>query len=783
MFDKIAKIFSTAWASVSAFFVSAYTAVFNFVVDVFNFLVDYSGSETVAYAQLGIIAILILAFLICIVRAIFCSSRAKLRKLKKYIKSECVDDMIEEADALKQKILAKCEEMRKCKTDCVYEVKRLRDVEYLASSHEERLISYEQDRVDRLTHRLVILNDLYARQRKGLRLTKTATAKNTQALISELEAQKKAFVKSIEERRALISRRKSELSMNSDYLVKQSVKRRKEIALEILELKEKLKIVVSKMELKLLEKEEQPEEVYVPQAKPEPKDEKLIAREAALEKLEKAKAEAEQAEKERIEFEKSFKNEVKENKKKKSKRQLKREKKAEARARKEDAKRAKQQRKLDKKNKRKKTAPVTEEPDVSRIPDDVRDILEKKPKLDIPEKPEFSLNEIDYSPAKKTVDKDDNYVEPIVEIIDENEFTDVQASFVEDIRREAERAACAADKPEPIAVEPEIKPEVKDEPQIEVKPEVKEDETEKKVERIASTEEKPAVEKAEAKEVDSEEVAPAESDIEHGEVDVREANDEIKEYNAVVAEAEADVEETVDTVEEKAEEAVEETEEKTEEVIEPTVEDVVIEDVVEPSATEAELKFTEPAVDEAEDSAEEETNDLSEKDEELAADIAAYMEKYAGIPATPINRKSKFQKPKTKLVAKDPSKKRLTVNEVTPAEKPEAPVKVGYNGKWLIVNENGRFFARLLASNGGLMLTTPDYAGISGLKNCISSVKKSLAENKVSVLPNRSGKFVFKVLSESGRVILESEQYNSRYQCEKALDSAKRFSETAIITE
>ena len=39
------------------------------------------------------------------------------------------------------------------------------------------------------------------------------------------------------------------------------------------------------------------------------------------------------------------------------------------------------------------------------------------------------------------------------------------------------------------------------------------------------------------------------------------------------------------------------------------------------------------------------------------------------------------------------------------------------------------------------------------------------------------------MLKTSGRVILKSEEYSSKHQCEKALDSTKRFAETAIIIE
>ena len=81
------------------------------------------------------------------------------------------------------------------------------------------------------------------------------------------------------------------------------------------------------------------------------------------------------------------------------------------------------------------------------------------------------------------------------------------------------------------------------------------------------------------------------------------------------------------------------------------------------------------------------------------------------------------------------------------------------------------------------MLTTPDYASVSGLKSAIGTIKKNLAESNTTIGISKNGKFIFKVFSSGNRIILVSEEYNARYQCEKALESAKRFSETATIGE
>ncbi len=152
-----------------------------------------------------------------------------------------------------------------------------------------------------------------------------------------------------------------------------------------------------------------------------------------------------------------------------------------------------------------------------------------------------------------------------------------------------------------------------------------------------------------------------------------------------------------------------------------------------------------------------------------------------GIPATPIHKKSKYSKPVTRLLVKKPA-----VNENTEAAAPqkEEPRKSAYLGKWKVEKtDDGKIYAKLRASNGGILLTTPVYTSEIGLKNGIASIKKYLAADNVNITANKNGKFVFRISTPSGRTIVTSDQYGAKFQCEKALDSAKRFAETAVISE
>ena len=226
----------------------------------------------------------------------------------------------------------------------------------------------------------------------------------------------------------------------------------------------------------------------------------------------------------------------------------------------------------------------------------------------------------------------------------------------------------------------------------------------------------------------------------------------------------AETEESIETTEPAEESAGEEptadeeVEEPTETIAEPTPEEI-------PEETPEEVTekvATEPAND--------------EKIIRIPRDI--YND---GIPATPIHKKSKYAKPVTKLLVKKPVVKKEPEQNVQTKEEAR---KSAYLGKWKVEKtEDGKLFAKLRASNGGILLTTPLYTSEIGLKNGITAIKKSLAADNVTVTANKAGKFVFKITAPSGRTIVTSEQYAARFQCEKALDSAKRFAETAVITE
>ena len=142
-----------------------------------------------------------------------------------------------------------------------------------------------------------------------------------------------------------------------------------------------------------------------------------------------------------------------------------------------------------------------------------------------------------------------------------------------------------------------------------------------------------------------------------------------------------------------------------------------------------------------------------------------------------------YQKPHTRLVTKDASKKKVNVEStVSKTEKPKTQ-KSGYNGKWEIVENDGKFIAKLHASNGGLLLTTKEYDSEKTLKSAISTIKDALSKDNTSINVTKTGAFIFKINATKNKVIIESDEYHTRNQCENALASAKRFAISAVINK
>ena len=353
------------------------------------------------------------------------------------------------------------------------------------------------------------------------------------------------------------------------------------------------------------------------------------------------------------------------------------------------------------------------------------------------------------------------------------ETTETNAPTEAEVSEEAEQTAEEGGYEAPVAEETEQTEEIAEA--------VKEETAEQAAE--------PAPEETKAEETETaneEENSPA-----HSEIQEQENKEDIREEENAIENAEKEIDNAVETEEAVIDAATEEeTVENAEEEIDNAVE-------------------TEEAVIEA--ATEEETAENAE--EEIAATVAAplpakeeekpvklYQPIYTdGIPATPINKKNKYQKPLTKIVVKDPSKRRysdLPAAKLAAAQAEKKTSAAGetlknkrnkeleqqalYNGKWVLEQNDIYYVATLFAANGEKMMQTEKYTSLSGIKNGIATIRKNMEAGNVTIARDNAGKFRFRVYSSGNRQLGTSESYSTEYQCEKALESAKKFSETAV---
>ncbi|MBR5191918.1 MAG: DUF1508 domain-containing protein [Clostridia bacterium] len=111
-------------------------------------------------------------------------------------------------------------------------------------------------------------------------------------------------------------------------------------------------------------------------------------------------------------------------------------------------------------------------------------------------------------------------------------------------------------------------------------------------------------------------------------------------------------------------------------------------------------------------------------------------------------------------------------------------VKKGTNGKWKIEKDSeGNYLAKLYASNGQVMLATEGVASKTSAKTAITSVKKNSKEGNFIIDKDKFGRFYYKLRNAKKSVICIGETYEKLESCISALESVRRFAETAIIEE
>ncbi len=119
----------------------------------------------------------------------------------------------------------------------------------------------------------------------------------------------------------------------------------------------------------------------------------------------------------------------------------------------------------------------------------------------------------------------------------------------------------------------------------------------------------------------------------------------------------------------------------------------------------------------------------------------------------------------------------------TPEKVTSYEAKKGLTGKWKVeISDEGKYSAKLFASNGQLMLATEEVASKKGAETAIESVKKNSLAGNFIINKDKFGRFCYKLRNAQKSVICIGEAYESLDSCVKAIESVRRFAYTAIYS-
>lgn len=134
---------------------------------------------------------------------------------------------------------------------------------------------------------------------------------------------------------------------------------------------------------------------------------------------------------------------------------------------------------------------------------------------------------------------------------------------------------------------------------------------------------------------------------------------------------------------------------------------------------------------------------------------------------------------KTATAKKTTTKKANTPVKEKPVEKPAKKM----NGKWVVeIKSAGEYDAKLLASNGEVMLTSEIYTTEDGARNGIATIIKGVETGNFVIYQDKNKNYYYKLKTAGNRLLCVGEIYKSKDQCLKAVESVKRIAKDAIIS-
>ena len=117
-----------------------------------------------------------------------------------------------------------------------------------------------------------------------------------------------------------------------------------------------------------------------------------------------------------------------------------------------------------------------------------------------------------------------------------------------------------------------------------------------------------------------------------------------------------------------------------------------------------------------------------------------------------------------------------------PAKLPEPDKSKGARGKWKVEKtEDGKFSAKLYASNGQLMLATEEVATRKSAETAIESVRRNATQGNFIIDRDKFGRYYYKLRNPQRSVICIGEAYEKLDSCVSAIESVRRFALTATM--
>ena len=108
------------------------------------------------------------------------------------------------------------------------------------------------------------------------------------------------------------------------------------------------------------------------------------------------------------------------------------------------------------------------------------------------------------------------------------------------------------------------------------------------------------------------------------------------------------------------------------------------------------------------------------------------------------------------------------------------PLPEGYNGKWIIYarhDEEGHitYWFELFANNGEKLLSSEEYTSYVGAVNGIQTHKTNIEKGNFRISLTKRGDYIYKLLNGNGQLLCLGEHYKTKYRCQNAVESVKRF--------